>query len=419
MSTTELHIKNRKKLLAGLPENAVVLMQSNVAYPKNGGQYHPFRQDSNFLYLTGIPYPNVCLFLSNNSTQKEILFVRKADQKQIVWEGKGLTFDRAKTLSGIENIRNINLFEETISQLIKDKAIIYMDYYPEKEIFLPYKNNFYEQIKKTFPLANFENINSVLTTLRLIKEKEETDLIRKAVDITCQSFLKIIREVKEGKKEFEIEALFDLHFKTRGASDHAFYPIVATGKNACTLHYTDNNSILKTGELLLLDFGAEFNYYASDCSRTIPVSGKFNTRQKELYEAVLLVFNKAKDFIKPGLTIEEINLQAETWFREIHIKLGLYTSEELERDPNLVKKYFPHGLSHFMGLDVHDVGEKSIKLEEGMVITCEPGIYIPEEETGIRLENDLLITKNGNEDLMTDIPLKIMEIEALMKDNNL
>ena len=250
------------------------------------------------------------------------------------------------------------------------------------------------------------------------KEEKEIEIIKKASKITENAFKKVLNSVKPDIKEYEIEAILTHEFIRQGATGHAFPPIVASGESACALHYVENDKICKDGDLILIDFGAEYANYASDCSRTFPANGKFTPRQRELYDAVLRVMKFARGLMVPGTTINKYHKEVCKKWEEEHIKLGLYTREDVEKhtgeDP-LWFNYYMHGTSHFMGLDVHDVGGKDDILKPGMILTCEPGIYIPEEKTGIRLENDILITESGNIDLMADIPIEPDEIEQLMK----
>jgi Xaa-Pro aminopeptidase len=261
-----------------------------------------------------------------------------------------------------------------------------------------------------------------LHALRVIKSQAEINVIKQSIEITKEAFLNVAKDLRPGKKEYEIEAELTYHFLRKGASGHAFHPIVASGKNACFLHYIENNQECKDGDLLLMDFGAEYLNYASDCSRTLPVNGKFTERQKEIYQSVLSVFKYARGLMKPGTTINKFHHKVCEKLEQEHLKLGLYTHEDIKaQDPAspMWFKYYMHGTSHFMGLDVHDVGSKDQEFVPGMVLTCEPGIYIPEEGIGIRLENDILITPDGNEDLMADIPIEPDDIESLMNTNNL
>jgi Xaa-Pro aminopeptidase len=249
---------------------------------------------------------------------------------------------------------------------------------------------------------------------------EEIELIRKAADITREAFLRVLSDLRPGMKEFEIEALINYEFIRRGAQGHAYAPIVAGGKNACALHYIENDSLCKAGELLLMDFGAEYANYAADLSRTIPVSGRYTPRQHELYDSCLRVFKYAKGLMKAGTTINKFHAEVCKFWEEEHIRLGLYSRNDAKNYKGENGKwfeYYMHGTSHFLGLDVHDVGTKETSLESGMVLTCEPGIYLEKEQIGIRIENDILITDSGNEDLMENIPIEAEDIENLMAVN--
>jgi Xaa-Pro aminopeptidase len=272
-------------------------------------------------------------------------------------------------------------------------------------------------IRQRYPTHQIEQLAPILTELRLIKEAEEINVIRHACSITTKAFDRILKFVKPDVFEFEIDAEISHEFRRNGAQGHAYPPIIASGENACILHYEKNASICKDGEVILLDFGAEFANYNSDCSRTIPVNGKFTKRQKDLYNATLNVFKKTRAMMIKGTSLNLIGKQVAKLWEEEHIKLGLYSLEDLHRqDPAnpLYTKYFMHGVSHFMGLDVHDVGTRFHTLTPGMILTCEPGIYIREEGIGIRLENDILVTEDEPIDLMQNIPIEAEEIEELM-----
>jgi Xaa-Pro aminopeptidase len=268
-----------------------------------------------------------------------------------------------------------------------------------------------------FPAHHYDRLAPIMRELRVIKTEEEIALIRQACDTTRDAFMHVLKNVKPGMMEYEVEAVITYDFLRQGARGHAYQPIIASGKNACTLHYTENNSPCADGDLLLMDFGAEYGNYAADCTRTIPVNGKFTPRQKDLYKAVLDVFKFACSLMKPGSTINKIHTEVCRRFSLEHVRLGLYTSDALESqntDNPLYQQYYMHGTSHFLGLDVHDVGGKDAEFRPGMVLTCEPGIYLPEEKTGIRLETNILITGVGHIDLMKNIPVEPEEIEEIM-----
>ena len=415
--------ENRNNLAKKLKPGSVALVFANYQMPRNGDQYFTYRQQSDFFYLTGIEQEKSILLLAPDAPtadQKEILFILKSDKKLETWEGYKLTSDEALQISGIKNIKFIDDFEFTLHGLTTSAENLYFNL-PELIKFLPEVKSrdevFVAQIKEKYPLHKFERLAPLLMELRLKKSKTELDCLKKAIDITRQAFLEVLQAIKPNAKEYEIEALITRVFMENGANGHAYPAIVAGGKNACVLHYVENRDVLQAGELLLMDFGAEYANYAADLSRTIPVNGKFTRRQRELYDATLRVMNVAKGIIKPGVTINGFHKEVCKAWEEEHIRLGLYTRDEAKNhkgeDP-LWFNYYMHGTSHFLGLDVHDVGTKDTVLGSGMVISCEPGIYIAEENTGIRLENNLLITKEGNLDLMEDIPIEADEIEMLM-----
>jgi len=291
--------------------------------------------------------------------------------------------------------------------------------YPKFIPELPSRNlRMSEALQQKFPAHRYERLAPLMRELRVIKSADEIALIQKACEITREAFLRVLKFVKPGMMEFEVEAEITYAFIRQGARGHAYQPIVASGKNACTLHYIDNNKTCMAGDLLLMDFGAEYGNYAADCTRTIPVSGRFTPRQKELYTTVHEVFKFACTLIKPGNTINKVHTEVCRRFGLEHVKLGLYSAAELEsqdsKNPRY-HQYYMHGTSHFMGLDVHDVGNKDAEFRPGMVLTCEPAVYVPEENTGIRLESNILVTGDGNIDLMKDIPMAPGDIEALMQ----
>jgi len=417
-----LFVKNRKKLIKLLQPNSIALIHSNDEMPRNGDQYFPFRQNSDLFYLTGIDQEKTILTLCPNHPDKslrEILFIIESNEKIATWEGHKYTIEEAQIASGIETVKLISSFDSVFRELALKADNIYINL-SENPKFKPEVKSaderFITTLENEFPAHDFLRLAPLLKKLRLIKEPEEIKLMQNACDITEKAFHRIMHFVKPEVTEYQVEAELTHEFLWNRANGHAYPPIVASGKNACVLHYTENNSECKDGDLLLMDFGAEYANYAADCSRTIPVNGKFTPRQKECYEAVLRVMKKAIGWLTPGTTINRINERVENLLQEEHIRLGLYTKKDAEnQDPNnpLVKKYYPHGTSHFIGLDVHDVGERTVTLEEGMVLTCEPGIYIPEENIGIRIEDDIIVAHKPV-NLMEQIPKEIDEVEKIM-----
>ena len=421
--THRLFVHNRSKLMPRLKKNSVAILHSNDEMPRNGDQYFPFRQNSDLFYLTGINQEKTILALCPDHPvhkNREILFILKPNPQFETWHGKRLSKTEAIEISGIQNIVWVDEFESVLGELMYYSENIYLNQYENTKFISDVDSRdkrFIARIRSQYPLHTVERLFPLLAELRLVKEPEEISMMHHASEITNKAFRRVLQFMKPGVAEFAVEAELSHEFRINGASGHAFYPIVASGENGCILHYVENKNICKDGELLLLDFGAEFSNYAADCSRTIPVNGRFSPRQKQLYNSVLNVFNKARDLMVKGATIALINKQVCKLFEEEHVKLGLYTVEDLrmqdDEDP-LYSRYFMHGVSHFLGLDVHDVGSRYQTLEPGMVITCEPGIYVREEGIGIRIENDILITEDAPIDLMQNIPIEVEEIEELM-----
>jgi len=420
----DLFSRNRKKLAGKLAKNSVAIVHSNDQILRNGDQFFPYRQNSDLFYLTGIEQEMTILLICPDHPSEDrqvLLFIREPDPKLERWEGKKLDKKKAEEISGIPNIHWLEKFESIARELILESENIYcashelVKFRPEN---LSRDERYLAKLKKEFPLHGMKRLSPILTELRLVKEPDELALIMKAVEITKDGFYRILSTVKPGQKEYAVEAELTCEFTRQGAMGHAFQPIIASGINACILHYIKNDQVCSDGDLLLLDFGAEYANYAADCSRTIPVNGRFTARQKDIYDANFRVFRKSKALIKPGTTIEKINKEVGIIWEEEHVRLGLYSTRDIQKQPKkepLYLKYLMHGVSHFLGLDVHDVGSKQEILKSGMVLTCEPGIYIPAEKTGIRLENDIMVTEHGNVDLMEDVTIDSEEIEDLMQ----
>ena len=415
--------QNRLKVCKRLKKKSIAIFHSNDEMPRNGDQFFPFRQNSDLFYLTGIDQERTILVLCPDhpiQKNRELLFILKPNPQFETWHGKRLTKTEAIEASGIQNIVWIDEFESVLAELLFYSESIYLNQYENTKYISDVDSRdirFTKLIKQRYPLHHIERLSPIMTELRVIKEAEEVNVIRHACMITEKAFDRVLKYVKPGVSEFEVEAEISHEFRINGAQGHAYYPIVASGENACFLHYIKNQNVCKAGELLLLDFGAEFHNYAADCSRTIPVNGRFTIRQKQLYNSVLTVFNKAKAMMVKGTTIALINKHVCKLFEEEHVKLGLYSLEDIHRQESenpMYSKYFMHGISHFLGLDVHDAGNRFQTLEPGMILTCEPGIYIQEEGIGIRIENDILITEEEPIDLMHQIPIDFEEIEEIM-----
>jgi len=387
-----------------MDSRSIAVIFSAEKRPRNGDQFYPYRQHSDFFYLTGVNQEDSMLILypgQSDPALREILFIKKPTPKSELWSGPLLTPGEAGSLSGIGEVRWLDESDAFLDLIIPEISLVYAD---QKEKF-EYK-------------LNISPLSPLVSQLRMVKEMEEVEQIKEAARITHAAFLNVLKRTKPGITEYQLEAEIIAEFIRQGARGHAYDPIVASGKNALILHYIENHSTCHEGELILLDFGAELNNYAADCSRTIPVNGRFSGRQRELYESVLRVFKQARDLMQPGVLMGDFHKEVGLLWEEEHLRLGLYTSSEVKKQEStepLWKKYFMHGTSHSMGLDVHDPFDRSLPFGPGMVLTCEPAIYIPEEGMGIRLENDILITENGPVDLLEDIPMEAEHIEDLMR----
>lgn len=422
-----LFSKNRQKLARQLPLHSLVIVNSNDEMPRSADQFFPFRQNSDFFYLTGIEQPKSILCLCPDFTDhhyREILFIEKPSEHKLTWNGHMITPAQAQEISDIRSIRWLDEFEGILGDLMQHARKVYLSYHETARSFdeVPLRDiRFAEKLRDTFPLHPYERLSPIMAKLRTIKEPEEIACIQQAITITERAFQKILQNVKPNIYEYQVEAEIIAEFLRNGSSGHAFQPIVASGINACVLHYNQNSSVCTNGNLLLIDFGAEYANYNADITRTLPVNGKFTPRQLEVYQAVHDLHNIALSFMKPGISLEKINQNMVPFFEEKIIQLGLVTADEIKhQDPEkpVFKKYFMHGIGHFLGLDVHDTGSKQDTLEPGMIITCEPGLYIRNEEIGIRLENNILITHNGNINLSASIPIEADEIEELMAKVN-
>ena len=418
-----MFVENRIKFSEKMIKGAAAIFFSNDQQPRNGDQYFQYRQQSDFFYLTGIDQEKSILIIAPdmaNKSYREMLFIIKTNESIKIWEGHKYTKTEAKNISGIKCVYWIDDFEMLLREVMMVTDNIYLNrneypkFFPEVE---GRNERLGTQLKVDFALHNYKRSAPILKDLRTLKTEAEIKLIKRACDITNGAFKRILSKVKPGIQEFEIEAEIDYEFKINRANGHGYSPIIASGVDSCVLHYVDNDKECIEGTLLLLDFGAEYANYTADMSRTIPISGKYTKRQKDCYKAVLRVLNNAIKLYVPGNTINTINEEVNKMMESEMIGLGLFTREDINTQDNenpLYKKYFMHGTAHFLGLDVHDVGDKEEPFKPGMILTCEPGLYIREEQIGIRLENNILITNDAPIDLMSEIPINPEEIEELM-----
>ncbi len=415
-------IGNRQKLVNNLKPNSVAIINANDELTRNGDQNFPYRQNSDLYYLTGLDQEKCILVLCPHHPDpnlREILFTLKPEETMETWTGHKYTKEEIRNISGIGTVKWLEDFELTVrDQILNSENVClnfneYTKYLPELEYRDHRQMNY---LKKQFPAHHFERLAPILTAQRVIKQKDEIELIRQACNITEAAFKKVLKFVEPGVKEYEVEAEITHEFIRLGAKGHAYQPIVGSGKNALVLHYIQNSEECRDGDLLLMDFGAEYGNYAADCTRTIPVNGKFSPRQKACYEAVLKVQKEAVKLFVPGNTVDMINKKVWKLMEKEMIGLGLFTLKELQNqdtDHPLYANYLMHGVTHFIGLDVHDVGGKYEPFKKGMVLTIEPGIYIKEEGIGIRIENNIVVDDKPI-DLMEGIPREVNEIEALM-----
>lgn len=416
--TSGFFSKKRRNLIAKLPGNSVAVIFSNPEYLRNGDQFFPYRQNSNQFYLSGINQQGTILVVCPGHPEpkfREVLFIVKKDEAQVAWTGPGLSIGEAQMISGIKNILYTDNFRQVFRGLALTAEKIFLTLNENPKLPADYlfnEDQFAERLRKDFPGHAIGRLGPLLDSLRMVKEPEEIELIRKATEITLSAFEKTLEIIKPGIPEKEIEGILTYEF-TRQGYVHAYRPIAGSGISACTLHYADNNKICKDGDLLLMDFGAEAINYAADCTRTVPVNGRFTKRQKELYEGVLRVQKETIKMYVPGNTLENLNRQAGELMQEELLKNGLLTIDEVKANPKAYRKYFIHGLAHSLGLDVHDPFDKYRPFEKGMVLTCEPGVYIREEGTGIRIENDIVVD-DPPIDLMENFPREVDEIEERM-----
>ena len=404
MIPNRLFIRNRANLASQLPPKSIAVFTANEPMPRNGDEFYPFRQQSDFFYLTGINEENAFLLIAPDypdESLREVLFIEPYDEVKATWQGEMLDAKQAVEISGIKTVKGSDAFYSVLNDIAYsgygDTIFLNSYEYPKYECAVEtIQKRFIKKIKDLYPMHQYGRTAPILNALRMIKSEDEIAITRQACDITSKAFRRCLETVKPNMYEYEVQAEIEYIFKQNNATGHAYAPIIAGGKNACCLHYSKNQSLLHDGDLLLFDIGCEYQNYSSDLSRTIPINGKFTKRQKQCYSVVLRVMKEITKLYRPGSCIDEINKAA-------HDAMGEYS------------KYLIHGVSHHIGLDVHDSIDKFKPFEPGMILTCEPGIYIREEGIGIRIENDLLITEGDSVNLFEGLPIEIEEIEAAMQ----
>jgi Xaa-Pro aminopeptidase len=421
----QFFVNNRKNLRKELKDNSVVVVNANDVMPTNSDGTMRFRQNSDLFYLTGVDQEESVLVLCPDFPEpkyREVLFLRETSEEIALWEGHKLTKEEAREATGVQTVlwsRDFHKIFHTM-MVMGNVEHVYLntnDHYRAEVSVLSRDQRFIKWCKRKYPLHKYERLAPAMHRLRRVKSKEEIELMQKACDITEKAFRRVLRFVKPGVMEYEIEAEYIHEFTRNGSRGFAYEPIIASGANSCVLHYIVNDQKCKDGDVLLLDVGAEYANYNADLTRTVPVSGKFTKRQREVSDAVLRVQKSAMNMLKPGVLYFDYHKEIQKITEAELIKLKLIDKHDVKKqDPEqpLFRKYFAHGTSHMLGLDVHDVGSMYDKMVPGMVWTVEPGIYIREENLGVRIENNVVITKAGVTDLMKNIPLEAGEIEELM-----
>ncbi|MGZ4159576.1 MAG: aminopeptidase P family protein [Neobacillus sp.] len=409
----DFYVENRNRLYEKLEDGSLLVLFAGKAPQKSADESYPFVPNRNFYYVTGIDEPNIIFIaLKLNKKVEEYLFIEKSDPILEKWVGKTISKEEAEEVSRIKNILFIEQFESLLTRTLFTNPLtnVYLDLESrELDTVTTKSQQFAAKLQTNYPFLQIKNVYPEICELRVLKTPEEIEEIKKAIAITYEGIKNVLSHAKAGIKEYQLEAYLDFTLKSNGVKHYAFPTIVAAGKNGTVLHYEKNNTTIEEGSLVLLDLGAQYHYYNADLSYTFPVNGKFTEKQKTFYNIVLKALRETTELIKPGVPFAKLNEHTKKILAEECINVGLI-KEESE-----ISKYYYHGVSHFLGLDTHDVGDyKDMVLQPGMVITVEPGLYIEEEGIGIRIEDDVLVTEEGHEVLSKDIFRSVEEIEEFM-----
>jgi Xaa-Pro aminopeptidase len=421
---SEIFVQNRQRFVSRMQKNSIAIFVSNDEVPSNGDAIYSFKQNSDLFWLSGIEQEDsmVILFPDNPDPKyREVLVLVRPNELKEKWDGKRLRVNEAQAISGIKTIVWLDSLDGLLQPWIHLADNIYLDSNEndrKASLVRSRDYRFIDEMRSRYPLHNYLRAAKLMKELRGIKTALEVEVMQKAIDITENTFRRLLKFIKPGVWEYEIEAEIMHSFLSQRATGQAYGSIIASGDRARTLHYVSNNAECKDGELILMDFGAEYGGYCADLTRTVPVNGKFTRRQKTVYNACLHLHDYAKSLLKPGISIVDYTEKVGEEATQQFLKIGLLRKSDVKNeDPEnrAYRKYLYHGISHHLGVDVHDLGTRTEPIKPGMVFTVEPGIYIEEEQMGIRIENNLWITRNGNKDLMKNIPITVEEIEALMK----
>jgi Xaa-Pro aminopeptidase len=416
--------QNRQRFVKEMQPDSIAIFVSNDEIPSNGDAIYPFKQNSDLYWLTGVVQEDTMLILFPDHPDpkyREVLILVRPNELKEKWDGKRLRAEEGKTISGIDTVIWLDMGDALLQVWIHLVKNIYLDTNEndrKSSLVQTREYRYVEETRKKYPLHQYFRAATILKGLRAVKTPEEVVVIQQAIDITANAFMRVMKFLRPGVFEYEVEAEIQHSFLSQRATGPAYGSILASGEYACTLHYISNNAECRDGDLILMDFGAEYGGYNADLTRTIPANGKFSKRQKQVYNACLHLHQYAKSLLKPGITINAYHILVGKEADIIFQKIGLLSKSDVKNstpENPAYWKYLYHGISHHLGIDVHDLGPRTEPLRAGMVLTVEPGIYIQEEKMGVRIENNVWLTKTGNKDLMKDIPITAEEIEASMK----
>ncbi len=421
--SADFYIGARKRFASHMQKGGVAVFCSNDTYPTSADGHFAFKQATDIFYLSGVDQEESILLLfpdSFHAHHREVLFLKETSETIAIWEGAKLTKEQARTQTGIKTVYWLGEFERVFKAILAEASCIYLNNNEHTRAVVEVETRearFSKWVREHYPHYRIERSAPIMHRLRAVKEKEEVNQLQHAIDITRGGFERVMKMVKPGVMEYELEAEYMHEFLSKGSRGFAYTPIIASGFSACVLHYIDNDKPCKDGDLLLMDVGAEYGNYNADMTRTIPVNGRYTKRQRQVYDADLRVEREAASMLRPGVTIQDYHREVGLVMQGELLGLGLLDQTDIKnQDPKwpAYKKYFMHGTSHHLGLDVHDVGTMHYPISAGMVFTVEPGIYIPEEGFAVRIENDIVVQANGYLDLMRNIPIEAEEIESLM-----
>jgi Xaa-Pro aminopeptidase len=419
-----IFIENRKRFTDRMKKGSIAIFNSNDEMPSNGDALYPYRQNSDLYWLTGISQEDTMLVLYPDNADpkaREVLVLVRPNELKEKWDGKRLRAEEARKISGVSSVMWLDSIEAPLQSWVHQAETIYLNSNENDRKASQIETRDYRyarDMRNKYPFHKYRRSAKILKDLRAVKTEAEVNVMQQAINITQSAFERVLKFIRPGVMEYEIEAEIIHSFLSQRATGEAYDSIIASGDRARTLHYVANNQECKDGELILMDFGAEYGGYCADLTRTVPVNGKFSQRQAEVYNACLHLHNYAKSLLKPGITLVDYTDKVGDEATKTFLKIGLLSESDVkneDRDNKAYRKYLYHGISHHLGIDVHDLGTRTEPLKPGMVLTVEPGIYIEAEQMGIRIENNVYITEDGNRDLMKKIPITVDEIEALMK----